>query len=477
MVIPNDAELLLLQPQGGDDVHPDQGVGPDHVELLVGQPAGLVQDVVLDADLADVVKRAARLEHLDLFVVAAHPARDADRVVGDAGRVLLGVGVLGFDGADQGEERGDEALLQVVVEGDVLHVHGGLLGQEAEDEPVLLVEGLGPGLVPHDEQTEGLAADPERHHDQAGMVRDPVQGDPPAVGGPEVPAEEVGVEGGAPALAGDQPRLGPGAQAVHPVLGEDQEQRARVVVEQEAGLGRAAGLGPLLHEELVEVLGAVDLGERVDDAVEERLVLDPLLQLPVELLHLLLLLQLLVELPVPFHQGVKALDPAEGQLDVLKAEGLDQEVRRPVVHGVDGDLHGRVAGHDDHVDQLLPALERLEHVHPGHARQHDVQKDVVVMTIFELLEGGAPVVGGIRVLDPQMLEVELEGLADGGLVVHHQDAQGLHLVPGLGHFKVLSSRFLHSSNSSSDRNPFCLSDAMRSRSEVRASPPPEPLST
>jgi hypothetical protein len=58
------------------------------LEFLVGEPAGLGEDVVGDADLADVVQRCGLYERFDEFV-------------GD--KVGIGAGTLQLDSQDAGE--------------------------------------------------------------------------------------------------------------------------------------------------------------------------------------------------------------------------------------------------------------------------------------------------------------------------------------------------------------------------------------
>ena len=108
MVGPDDpGDLLELDDRAEDGLAAD-GVLLDQRELLVGQLARLVQDALGDGDLADVVEDRGQLEVAELLLAEAHLGGDLQREVGDPGRVVAGVLVLGVDGRDQGLDRGQE---------------------------------------------------------------------------------------------------------------------------------------------------------------------------------------------------------------------------------------------------------------------------------------------------------------------------------------------------------------------------------
>ena len=67
----------------------------------------LVEDLLADADLADVVQPARGADRLHLLVGAAELCRHHGREIGHPGGVAAEVGVLGLERVDQRLERGD----------------------------------------------------------------------------------------------------------------------------------------------------------------------------------------------------------------------------------------------------------------------------------------------------------------------------------------------------------------------------------
>ena len=90
------------------------GVRLDQRPLLVGQRAGLGQDLERDPDLPDVVEQRAELDALEGRRVEAELLADVDGHVPDPARVRRGVLVLRLErvgeGLDGREERALEAL-------------------------------------------------------------------------------------------------------------------------------------------------------------------------------------------------------------------------------------------------------------------------------------------------------------------------------------------------------------------------------
>ena len=95
--------------------------------------AGLEQDGVGDADLADVVQHARRADHLEPLAVDPELDRERAGVAGDALGVRMGVAVLGVDGARERVDRVDEAGAEVAL--------GGLRGREGEVDRLRVDEG------------------------------------------------------------------------------------------------------------------------------------------------------------------------------------------------------------------------------------------------------------------------------------------------------------------------------------------------
>ena len=105
------ARLLLEQRHRLEDVLPLGRVLLHDLVLLVGEGGGLAQDLVLDADLADVVDDPREVDALHLL--RAHPEvlGDTGGVVGDALGVAAGVGVLLVDRVRQHADGAHEELL------------------------------------------------------------------------------------------------------------------------------------------------------------------------------------------------------------------------------------------------------------------------------------------------------------------------------------------------------------------------------
>lgn len=84
--------------------------------LLDRELAGLEEDRVGDANLADVVEEARRSDQLDALALEADAAGERGTVVGDTLRVQVGIAVLRIDRDGQGMHRIDEASLPNLVD-------------------------------------------------------------------------------------------------------------------------------------------------------------------------------------------------------------------------------------------------------------------------------------------------------------------------------------------------------------------------
>ena len=112
--------LVVVADAGPDDVDVGQ-VADDQVAerdvllddrvFLGGQLAGLAQDRVRDADLADVVEQPGDPDGGDQLVRQLEPLGEEDAVAGDVLGVLLGVAILGVDREDQALEDVERAGL------------------------------------------------------------------------------------------------------------------------------------------------------------------------------------------------------------------------------------------------------------------------------------------------------------------------------------------------------------------------------
>ena len=105
MVAAHETDHILEMDQRRQDLGADRHVLLHVLVLVVGEGALLVEDLLPDADLADVVQPAAGAHRLDLLVAAAQLGRDHGRKIGNPGRVAPQVGVLGLQRVDQGLQR------------------------------------------------------------------------------------------------------------------------------------------------------------------------------------------------------------------------------------------------------------------------------------------------------------------------------------------------------------------------------------
>ena len=64
----DDRQVRLEERHRPEDLRAEHGMALDDLEFVVGERAGLAEDGVADADLADVVQQRAEAQHLDLVV-------------------------------------------------------------------------------------------------------------------------------------------------------------------------------------------------------------------------------------------------------------------------------------------------------------------------------------------------------------------------------------------------------------------------
>ncbi len=151
----------------GQHAGAEHGVGLDHLELLVGELAGLEQDGVGDRDLAQVVQRRRVADEPDEPVVPRDVARHPRRERGDALRVLGRVVVAVLRRQREPAQRVDADGLRVAERTQRLAGHDRLeLAEPPAHRPVLEAQGEPPhaGLVEAPARVGQLV---DRHHRRA----------------------------------------------------------------------------------------------------------------------------------------------------------------------------------------------------------------------------------------------------------------------------------------------------------------------
>ena len=138
----------------------------DHLELLVGQRARLVDQRVGDRDLADVVEDPAVAEVLDRRLRQVELAPDVDGQLGDRARVVGRVAVLRLEGRGERLGRPDHRLGELVVEVGGPDRGGEVLGDGGDQLGVELVERALPGDA--GDGSPGAPADDQRDRDLPG---------------------------------------------------------------------------------------------------------------------------------------------------------------------------------------------------------------------------------------------------------------------------------------------------------------------
>ena len=118
VVVANDRQLRGQPLDRGDDLRAQDRVRVHHLALFAGQAVRLQQDVVRDADLADVVEQAAPLDGLHLARAQAHHPADVRGDLLDPPAVVGGLRIAlvhgmgqGLDGLGEHLAHLDEALI------------------------------------------------------------------------------------------------------------------------------------------------------------------------------------------------------------------------------------------------------------------------------------------------------------------------------------------------------------------------------
>ncbi len=109
MVLSGDASDVLEAVDAAEDLFGETGMTFDDGELLGGEFAGLVEDGVGDAELAEIVEQSGAVDALDARGSEAEFACDGDGGVGDADGVSEGEGGFGIDDLGEGLADGVDA--------------------------------------------------------------------------------------------------------------------------------------------------------------------------------------------------------------------------------------------------------------------------------------------------------------------------------------------------------------------------------
>ena len=104
MVILGTVLHMFDQREAAQDFLAAQGMGLHNRVFFVRQPAGLVQDIVRNRNLADIMHAGCLVQVFAFFFAEAHPFRDQDRVFGNTFRMLAGTHVLGVNGVGDGHD-------------------------------------------------------------------------------------------------------------------------------------------------------------------------------------------------------------------------------------------------------------------------------------------------------------------------------------------------------------------------------------
>ena len=153
-----------------EDLCTPEGVVLDEGVLLVVESAGLLEDGVGHADLADVVQQCGVGELLDMLRDPAQRAGQLARVLGDARRMAPGVLVLGVDGERQRMHCVERHLLDLQLSlagerGLALHLALEVLAQVLQLLEGLQQLGVVLGLEPKEQRqdAQGGVEDGEQH--------------------------------------------------------------------------------------------------------------------------------------------------------------------------------------------------------------------------------------------------------------------------------------------------------------------------
>ena len=188
---------------GLEDARADVRVLLHARHLLGAQRAGLAEDRLGDADLADVVQQRAQADDPRLAGRDAQPLADGAGQLGDLAGVVVGVRILGLERGGQRAEGGEVRLLQPLGHPRPGDHRAGLAGQGRAQADLARLEPAPPLVVDLD-QPERLAVDVQPQHQQravAELDQQPHLGRLGVAGGAHVGRAGVDDAGGAREVA------------------------------------------------------------------------------------------------------------------------------------------------------------------------------------------------------------------------------------------------------------------------------------
>ncbi len=140
VVIQDSREQMGDRVEVGEDAVADDHVLLDMLELVGRQRAALGEDVVADADLADVVQEAGQVDVAQFVLGQAERATQLDGGAGHALAVAVRVGILGVDRRGQRTGQTDQKFLDVMVALGGLSMEAEERGERHEQGRVLAAE-------------------------------------------------------------------------------------------------------------------------------------------------------------------------------------------------------------------------------------------------------------------------------------------------------------------------------------------------
>ena len=135
------------------------------------------------------------------------------------------------------------------------------------------------------------------------------------------------------------------------------------------------------------------------------------------------------------HRRGDRLGPAPDRLhprqQLLEGERLGHVVVGPDAQGLDLGLHGILRGEDQHRGGDPAVAEGAQHLHARHPGQTEIEHQDVVLAVRRQLQPLGAVVHQVY-LHPLLLETSLHELADGPIVLDHQNFHASSGTPFMG---------------------------------------------
>ena len=133
-------------------------------------------------------------------------------------------------------------------------------------------------------------------------------------------------------------------------------------------------------------------------------------------------------------------DSVDDDLQHVQLERFLKVVVAAVLHGLDGRLHGPMAGHDDHLGLGTVFLDGREQLQAVDVRHLDVGENDLVGLVLDPLQGRQPVVHDVDLV-ADLREVLPDDLQYGAIVVHEENVRNVHRKPPLNAFTNRRSGF------------------------------------